>query len=563
MIKKLSLSVASILLAATSFGQTIVPTTPQNKNVVLEEFTGIHCGFCPDGHAIANAIQDANPERVSIINVHAGSYAVPSGNQPDFRTPYGNALVNQSYSGGNFGFPSGTVNRHVFPGRSMATGGGTAMGRNYWAVSANEILAAPSNVNVGVEASIDMLTRVLSVHVEAYYTGNSNNSTNMLNVALLQNNTLGYQAGGGQGNNYRHMHRLVDLLTGQWGEEITTTSAGSFVDRTYTYTIPEMYNNMAAVLEDMEIVAFIAEDHQEIPTGKRTRPLYTNLTKTNDASLTEIKPIDPTCFSDITPVINVKNEGQNTLTSLVINYEINGESYTYNWTGSLPALWDEDIELPVASVDMQATNTISVTLPDDEDNSNNTQSLTFEQAPQGTGTVNIEIRTDNWGYEFSWELRDSSNNLVESGANYGNNATVNLQLQLDADCYTFITKDSFGDGGTRFTATDSDGLLLFRAIANWGAKKEGEFSSNGVMGVNDAFFAGMSIYPVPANDVLNITSAEAANVQIYDMLGRVVLSRKNISANEQINVSSLNTGTYFVKISKEGNETTKKIVVTK
>ena len=31
-----------------TFAQTIVSTDPEDKKVVLEEYTGIHCGYCPD-----------------------------------------------------------------------------------------------------------------------------------------------------------------------------------------------------------------------------------------------------------------------------------------------------------------------------------------------------------------------------------------------------------------------------------------------------------------------------------------------------------------------------------
>ena len=37
--------------------QTIVSTNPENKNVILEEFTGIYCTYCPDVHSIAHAIK--------------------------------------------------------------------------------------------------------------------------------------------------------------------------------------------------------------------------------------------------------------------------------------------------------------------------------------------------------------------------------------------------------------------------------------------------------------------------------------------------------------------------
>src|SRR5690554_2477315 len=110
MLKKLPLNLVVVLFAFATYGQTIVSTSPQDQNVVLEEFTGIHCVYCPQGHAIAQAIQNANPDRVSLINIHVGSYAVPGAGEPDFRTPYGNAIVGQT---GLTGYPGGTVNRHV------------------------------------------------------------------------------------------------------------------------------------------------------------------------------------------------------------------------------------------------------------------------------------------------------------------------------------------------------------------------------------------------------------------------------------------------------------------
>ena len=54
------LTIALALVTTISFAQTFVSTTPENKNVVLEEFTGIYCGFCPDGHAAPHTVQHPN-----------------------------------------------------------------------------------------------------------------------------------------------------------------------------------------------------------------------------------------------------------------------------------------------------------------------------------------------------------------------------------------------------------------------------------------------------------------------------------------------------------------------
>ena len=205
-------------MAISLFAQTIVSTLPENKNVVLEEFTGIHCGYCPQGHAIGQAILDANPDDVFLINIHTGNYSTPGAGEPDFRTEFGASIAGQASIAG---YPAGTVNRHFFSGMSQA--GGTAMSRGDWADASDIILADNSYLNVGVEAELDVVTRVLTVHVEVYYTGDSPESTNLINVALLQDNTLGPQSGGGAGDQYEHMHRLVHMITGQWGNEISTT----------------------------------------------------------------------------------------------------------------------------------------------------------------------------------------------------------------------------------------------------------------------------------------------------------------------------------------------------
>ncbi len=561
MLKKFSPFLVFIMFGVAIYGQTIVTTSPLNQNVILEEFTGIYCGYCPDGHAIAQAIQDANPDRVSLINIHQGSFAAPYGDDPDFRTPYGNAIVAQSYSGTGFGYPSGTVNRHVFPGRSMSTGGGPALGRENWNISATETLAINSPVNLAVEAEINIATRMLTVHVEAYYTSNSPEITNLLNVALLQNNTLGPQSGGGQGDNYIHMHRLVELITGQWGEEISTTTTGTFVDRTYNYPIPLDYNDILAELVDMEIVAFISNTHQEIPSGSRTYPEFTGFTADNDAYARFIKDVPETCTELVTPVVNIQNLGRDPITSLAIEFEVNGDIHNYSWSGTINSLHNETIELPEVPFSIQPINTITVTLPSDENNSNNITSSNFNEAVLGTGTVYMELKTDNYGNECFWNLKDSNGTVLYSGSGYGNNQTINETFLLSEDCYTFSVNDTYGDGGGPVTLTDHLGTVVFYTNGLFGAGVSGQFSSNGVLGLNQHQMQDISLYPNPANETINLKNAENTNIEIFDITGKQIYTQENITVNQQINISSLKSGIYFINISRDNLTTTKKLLV--
>ena len=443
--KKLFFLIVFAVFSLATFAQTIVGTTPENKNVVLEEFTGIHCGYCPQGHAIANQILAAHPDDVMLINIHQGSYATPSAGEPDFRTIFGNAIAGQS---GLTGYPAGTVNRHVFAGLGMGTNT-TAMGRGNWSNAANQILAMSSYVNVGVEAEIDVATRVLTVHVEAYYTANSPVSTNKLNVVLLQDNTLGPQSGGGAGNNYNHMHRLVWMLTEQWGEEITTTTSGTFVDRTYTYTIPADYNGVGAELADLHVVAFITESNQEIITGNKCETDFVGFAVNNDAAVEEIITPSENCGEVITPAVKVRNLGGDPITSLTITTTVNGGTVsTTNWTGEISPLHVTEITLEDVMYTPAASNEIVVTITtSDENNDNNSLTTTFGQAESfETSIVTVEIKTDAYGSESSWKMFDANGSVIAQSTTMGNNTVYTTDVTVTNGCYEFVMYDSYGDG---------------------------------------------------------------------------------------------------------------------
>jgi hypothetical protein len=344
-----------VLFACLSgaYAQTLVTTDPTNKNIILEEFTGIHCVYCPEGHAIAQAILDNNPGRAVAIAIHQGSFAVPDAGDPDYRTPFGDALASQA---GVNSYPAGTVNRHLF------LGGKTGMGRGDWTPSGNIILDQPSPVNVGIESSYNSTTRELTVHVELYYTANSATTSNFINIALLQDHIFGPQTGGGAGNNYEHMHMLRYLITGQWGDEVTTTTQGSFVDRTYTYVIPDAYTSIPCVVENCQVAVFVAQSHQEVLSGDVVDAiggtnLYIGDIRTSDSLFQLGHPSMPTSFSltansniaGTEPfVIRLVNDAPDDWTA---SFTIDGISYTDSTVVDLTKGTSKDLNLEVTPGD--------------------------------------------------------------------------------------------------------------------------------------------------------------------------------------------------------------------
>jgi hypothetical protein len=558
---KLFSSVVFTFFTLVIFGQTIVSTSSENKKVVLEEFTGIHCTFCPDGHAIAQGIQNNNPENVFLINIHTGSYANPGSGEPDFRTPFGAAIASQS---GLVGYPAGTVNRTNFPGMEQGSSGTTAMSRGSWPSAANTTMDEESYVNVGVEADINVSTNEITIHVEAYYTGNSPESTNLLNVALLQNNTLGPQTGGGMGNQYNHMHRLVYLITGQWGVSIPTTTTGTFVDETFTYTIPADYNGVPTAIENLEVVTFITETHQELPSGNGAYPTYSGFAHANDAKIRYVEDILPQCGFDITPKVNIQNYGENDLTDMEITYSVNGGTpQIYNWTGLLLSLQNESIELPAISYTVEEINTINISISDDDDDTNNHIAYDFNISDEFTNTVNLILNTDNAGSQCTWDLMNSNGEVLYSGGPYANNENIQESFELVQDCYRFRVFDSGGNGGGSIVLYDSESEIIYNTPGNYGEGGERFFRTIGNLSINDNNLQNVIIYPNPTISILNIENAENSMIEIYDLLGRVVLSENNISINKQLNVSNLSAGTYLIKISNNNIIITDKFIINK
>jgi len=244
-----------VFIASAINAQKLVSTEVEKKNVVLEEFTGINCTFCPDGHRIANAMVAEDPDNVVVVNIHAGSFAVPGPGQPDFRTSFGEALDDEI---GVSGYPSGAVNRSPF-------NNSLDINRGMWATAADLIKTQTSPVNLGVSSEFDASTRELKVNVELYYTDNSPESSNFIQVAFLENGFLGFQIDAGvEVSNYEHNKILRHLITGQWGDEVNETTTESFVEREYTWIVPAEYD-----INDCDIVAYVTESRREVYTGHK------------------------------------------------------------------------------------------------------------------------------------------------------------------------------------------------------------------------------------------------------------------------------------------------------
>lgn len=560
-------------MAAFAQGEQFVSTTPSNKNVVIEEYTGINCGYCPDGHKIANQVAAAHPGRVFILNIHQGNYAAST-----YTTQFGNALANQI---GLSGYPAGTVNRHLFSQYSDVLD----VYRSYWPTCANAILGQSSPVNIAARGTLDWTTRELNITVQLYYTADEATSTNKLNVAIIQDSVIGSQSGASYnpaqqvGSQYCHMHMLRHLITGQWGEAVSPTTTGSFIEKTYTYTIPASLgspNAIAAKIEDLHFVAFVAQGNQEILTGCEVEIEHVNLPALSPRldQLSQIPLND--CSSEAKVNATVTNIGTEPLTSLTFEYTVaNGTAQTYNWTGNIASMTAETIELPTLNVAVNTNQAVKVKFV----NANGTafeseqMSLTIKKSiAQSDGAMTLKIKADDCSTtnqynngEQSFKLYSPTGAVVQTvgASSFTNNAVNEFPLTITTEgCYRLEVMDAYGDGitGGYVRLYNAAGSQVYSASGTSFSDKLIVMiaSGEGVSVEDMTFDEDMTVYPNPTSDVVNIlTGLDIQQVEVYNLQGqRVAAEAGNVN---NISLNGLANGMYIMKVTTEKGVKTYKI----
>jgi hypothetical protein len=491
--KKFTFALMALLAFTFSLkAQQYVSTEPTNRNVILEEFTGRTCVWCPSGHVVANQIAANHPGRFWSVNIHSNGYFSAT-SYPNLNTDKGN-LIRAGFNATSF--PSGVVNR--------TTAG--AIGRGEWTGQANTQFNQLAECNVAGFVALNPATRVASITVEVYYTGNSAVDENYLTVAMLQDSILGSQTGMSDnpaqviGNQYCHMHILRDFINESlWGDPISPTTQGTLITRTYTYQVPEMIgspNGVEVDLNNIHFVAWVSERFQ----GNPSRPILNAnqldlVFGTDDPIYPAIMRINQTggntCTHTKDVEIGIQNLGTDAITSMTVLVEMEGQTQTINWEGEMPQYADEKLtttmEVPFG------THPITATIIEA-----NGSPYTFE----ATGSLNciewaeieteeeevqmrLDLMQDKYGAQITWDVKTADGIVLASGGPYTTLAgATSTQLHVEMftvpanECATFHIHDggqngiccSYGHG--YYLIKDSDGNVLI------GDENNGQFGSD-------------------------------------------------------------------------------------
>lgn len=270
----------------------------------------------------------------------------------------------------------------------------------------------------------------------------------------------------------------------------------------------------------------------------------------------------PSCTSPQALQVTLFNRGTSSLTSATVNYSINGNTQSFNWTGNLAQDKSQLINLPVAANAVAGPATVSIASVNggaDQRSSNNSVSGTYVGAPANVETsVVFNLQLDYYGSEIAWTLKNSAGTTVYSSPAGGyTDAAPNMPALITQnwtlnpnECYTFNITDSYGDGfylyGGYYNIKTTSGTTLISG-SNFPTTQsrlmKAQVLATGETPKKETF----GLYPNPANEVLNITKVSAkATFEIHNAVGQLVKSG-SIDHN-QVHVAELVKGTYIITV---------------
>lgn len=318
-------------------------------------------------------------------------------------------------------------------------------------------------------------------------------------------------------------------------------------------------------------------------------------------------PLREVCESlKVTPAFTLINLGSEALSQATLALEWNNTPIqTIDWNGSLGTYGETKISFDPLNLSDAGKLTAKLhavnNKPYDDDPGNNIREENFVSAQNfNTLKVLLRVRTDQYGAETYWELRDRQGKVLETGGNkavgpngggmftgitsgpgaYNDNALIRDTLDLpEPGCYSIHFVDYYGDGiccdygnGYYRLYNLDDPQTPILTGGDFRAYDDRMFSAGLLTAANEADQTPASLYlfPNPASRFIQagFVLSESASVSIHliNTLGQRVaaLPAESLPPGEyfrQIEVGQLPDGIYWMRLDANGRGVTRKFVV--
>ncbi len=249
---------------------------PPLKRILIQEYTGAWCGWCPAGALVLEDIAAGDPTVIP-VGIHTGD---------EMEIAEGIEIAGVAASG----YPSASFDFNRFTGED-----GIGVSRDQWFNRTLERLQAIVPVELDVDHVYNSATRELEVTVDTRFIGTVKDDLR-LNVWIIEDEVTGPldEVGNNRWNNanydntnpsspffgmgpylepdeFQHAHVFNASLTGSWGDENAfprEVSAGEMIQNSYSFTLPTAAGaEQHWKADDIHVIAFVS--HYELNPRKR------------------------------------------------------------------------------------------------------------------------------------------------------------------------------------------------------------------------------------------------------------------------------------------------------
>ncbi len=538
--RKFTLMSALMMLTVFAFAQQRV--------VLLEQFTQASCPPCATSNPF---IEDYMADAENIVQI---SYQTswPGTDPMNEHNPTQVQTRVDLY--GIDGVPGSVLDGTLYT--SMGFDGG-------WSASTiDDLSSVPPGVMIELTADVaeDFSSIDISASVEALEDIASSN----LHIVVVEER-IEFDSPPGSNGEEHFNFVMKQMLPTQNGTNIGALAEGESTTVDESWELSNVYDPT-----QLRVVAFVQEvSSKDVHQAAMAVPSFV-VAFANNANVLDILEVPATvCEPTLSPSIKIRNDGNDDITSMDIEYSVNGgDVASYEWTGSISTFEQVTIALPSIDFDEASEYVLMAEITAinggaDESADNNILEAVVERAADALNSLTITINTDNYGSETYWEVRNASGSAIASGGNplaadaagsgttptggYDSNATFEEFVVLPAaGCYSFYIVDAYGDGiccaygQGSYSAVDQDGNTVFSG---------GEFAAD-----NSDPFSGI------AEDIecaLQITELDAsgaeggnngsASVSADGAIGELTISWSTGESSNSI--SGLAPGEYSVEVS--------------
>lgn len=244
---------------------TFSPNTNTDRNVLIEDFTGHDCKYCPIAADIAHQAQVDHLGRVLVASIHSG----PTGAMEPLQAPKPGAYFNNFTTADGFaiayrfgiGLAGSPFNGNPFGAVSrLDHGNGYPVTHpNTWATSVNSMVAT-NDLKVNIQAASNYYsTRGLFLHTEVDVLDPSITNELRIVVYLIEDSLVAAQTLPDGSTDFNYVHR--DILRGcidgkPFGQKLDASNLDAngkhYVN--YIYCLPPQYDR-----ENMHLLIYVRD----------------------------------------------------------------------------------------------------------------------------------------------------------------------------------------------------------------------------------------------------------------------------------------------------------------